>query len=819
MAEETNHDSAGAGYEVAYERLKTQLSLERTAQEKIEVSWDDLLGMATPISKQIPIQVPFHPNMVYLHPDASITVGLRSGAFALGVAGGAEPRFPDMRRTVRHLHKGYLPVIDTKWQDEKLKFKQTALCYLPNDEKVLTGKERQCLLIRLVVENTGNESSKSDLMVTIGSPGEMMSAVQHDFFMEPGNDHNLLGLKYGPSHLSFTASPERWRRDSGGFELLESAILKSDRFILSYKTDESANVRFESASATLPADEQSVMCENALVFTTTLQPGASQTLDLVVTDSGSLIPADEAEKMRGINFDQALIETEKRLNGILGTGMKLQTPESRLNDMYKSLILSCFGCIAQDPNRPWKQPYQTPFLPEILPWEQAFMLVPMMSLGFYQEVEPCLRFFVDRQAGVGSHAVDQGPVGAKSFIGSYPGQASGEWMNNTGSTLWMLAAYYQYTNDGKWLKEISPSINAAWKWIQQEREGTRILKEDGEKVEFYGLMPSGRAGDWGEGSYIFTFNDNYTWYGMSEIAKAFENAGIPDAKNLLSEADEYKNCILDVLRNEEGMDPETGLHYVPNAVFWKKGHRPSWWMADGPVQLYYTGLLKPGDIRFEPMVEYTARKHGILLGMHETYGHPEWYNAQTDHTYHMCYLARGEHEKALLTFYSSLVYGMSHDCYQTQERTNVYDPFFGNSTYHPNGSNIGRHLAMLRRTVIDEQHADEGRLWLLRGCPSRWFEEGETIVFEDAPTLFGKMALRTKSDGKSVVVDIVPPTADSLKEMVLSVRHPEGKAPDSVTVDGKSASFEGEQVVLQPAKAPMKVVFEFGSRLVSPSPS
>ncbi len=86
----------------------------------------------------------------------------------------------------------------------------------------------------------------------------------------------------------------------------------------------------------------------------------------------------------------------------------------------------------------------------------------------------------------------------------------------------------------------------------------------------------------------------------------------------------------------------------------------------------------------------------------------------------MNHLARGEHEKALLVFYTNLVYSMSQDCYQTVERIKLDQPNF--SPFQQNASGNGRIIEMCRRMVIDEQDADT--LWLLRGCPRRWFAPG-----------------------------------------------------------------------------------------------
>ena len=195
------------------------------------------------------------------------------------------------------------------------------------------------------------------------------------------------------------------------------------------------------------------------------------------------------------------------------------------------------------------------------------------------------------------------------------------------------------------------------------------------------------------------------------------------------------------------------------------------------------------------MVEYTRRKYGILMGLAEhVEGGVEWYPNQTERSYYKCYLGRGEIEKSLLVFYSNLVYGRSNDTYQSCERFHVDDPDF--SPLQPNASGNGRMLDMIRRMVIDEQEASEGRLWLLRGCPRRWFAKGQSIAVAKAHTLFGQMAIRCRSEGNGITVDMESPSWDSPREIRLALRHPEYKPIVKATVNGKAAKVEGETIVL-----------------------
>jgi hypothetical protein len=250
---------------------------------------------------------------------------------------------------------------------------------------------------------------------------------------------------------------------------------------------------------------------------------------------------------------------------------------------------------------------------------------------------------------------------------------------------------------------------------------------------------------------------------------------------------------------------------MPISVFYRDGgeNDTGVWNLDGPMWLFYTGLLDPFDKRFDDMEAYVDRKYGRAMGIcgRMAPGSDMWYVNQSDDSYTNVYLARGQYEKALLVFNSALAYALSNDTYQTVERIDAGDPGF--CPLQPNASGFGRLIEMTRRMVIDEQDADKGVLWLLRGCPRRWFADGESIVVENAPTLFGRMAIRTESDGKTVTIDIDPPSGRALPEARLVVRHPDGKTPKHATVNGAVGEMSGNTLVLRAPKGHLRVVLVY----------
>ena len=774
-------------YQQAYERLRQEYTLERVSREKIEVTWDDLCGMDTPFTKHVPIQACYHPDVVFVHPDMSITMGgyiaeaspnskSMHWSVCLGLALGEPARLVDMYAVTRRLRKGYLPIVESQWTDGPIKLMQTAFTFLPNDKEVTSGRETQYFVMRLQLTNTAETSQNTALFLPIGRKSESLDSL-------------FRGGGYG----AFTAPMDRWQEEVLPIKAEDGALTLGDKSLLVYKSEPEA-----ATSLHTELDD----FKNVLRFDIALEPGQTQTIELVGSATPALYPKEEMLRMRAVDVDKSLAATEEYWQLQLSPAMKLTTPESRLNDIYKAVILSSLANMSKNPDFPWIEPYQSPWLPWVWPWEFAHMAIPMMSIGYQRHMEPALEFFTQRQNEIGPHSANiKAPGDVATIRGSYSAKGV-DWMNDTGSVLWVMAMKYHYDRDETWLRANRPSMLVAWDWIQLQRAATRMHKDDGEKIEYYGLMPGGRVDDAPGKWYHFCFSDNYLWKGMAEMAAAFQDANLPEADRLAYEADEYKQCILDVMRGQEYIDPETNLLFVPSTVGWRQGNRGAWWQANGLVQMFGTGLLSPTDERFAPMVEYVRRKYGILLGLAESFGHPFWYTNQVERIYHKCYLARGEYEKALLTFYSAAVYGMSNDCYQTVERNNMEDGNY--APFQPNSSGNGRLIDMLRRMVIDEQ--EPGNLWLLRGCPSRWFAPGKEIVVTDAPTLFGKMAVRTKSNEKTIVVDIDAPDREPPDEIRLVVRHPDRKPPTGVTVNGKEAQVDDDVIVLRKPIGRFKIV-------------
>jgi hypothetical protein len=98
---------------------------------------------------------------------------------------------------------------------------------------------------------------------------------------------------------------------------------------------------------------------------------------------------------------------------------------------------------------------------------------------------------------------------------------------------------------------------------------------------------------------------------------------------------------------------------------------------------------------------------------------------------------------------------------------------------------------------------EDGRnLWLARGTPRAWLEQGKKIGVKNAPTHFGTVDYEILSDvdnGK-IAATVKMPSRTPPKEIWLRLRHPKSAPIRSVTVNGKECkdfSREKERIELK----------------------
>jgi hypothetical protein len=279
-------DSKAAEYQAAYQRLQKEYSLERVARERIEVDFDALKGMARPLSYRVPIQVCHHPDLVFLQPDMSISLGTARDSLGIGFAAGNPVQLPDMWKISRRLYKGALPVVESEWRAGDIMVAQTAFSILPGEHEVITGKEPQYVIVRIKLTNTSNATRDTPLLMLFGKMGDSQNAT------------------YGP----YLAPPSRWQTDVFGIEAKGASLTRKGRLLLTWKCNAAIPVSFH---APWRAGEDSgptelTNCNNCLRFDVKLKAGETRTIDFVVSGTSQLYPESERERMERVTFDSAL---------------------------------------------------------------------------------------------------------------------------------------------------------------------------------------------------------------------------------------------------------------------------------------------------------------------------------------------------------------------------------------------------------------------------------------------------------------------------------------------------------------------------------
>ncbi|MCC6487160.1 MAG: hypothetical protein IT364_06640, partial [Candidatus Hydrogenedentes bacterium] len=81
---EQSREAARPAYELAWERLNQSPTLDGVAEQQYEAAFEDVTGLAAPMSLRVPIQARYYSDIVYAHPDLSIALGRANESYAVG---------------------------------------------------------------------------------------------------------------------------------------------------------------------------------------------------------------------------------------------------------------------------------------------------------------------------------------------------------------------------------------------------------------------------------------------------------------------------------------------------------------------------------------------------------------------------------------------------------------------------------------------------------------------------------------------------------------------------------------------------------------
>jgi hypothetical protein len=209
------------------------------------------------------------------------------------------------------------------------------------------------------------------------------------------------------------------------------------------------------------------------------------------------------------------------------------------------------------------------------------------------------------------------------------------------------------------------------------------------------------------------------------------------------------------------------------------------------VEMLYSGNLTRAQV--ETIVNYRAAHHDIILGIPSVYGYGthEWGGFLSyGHAYGL--LQHDFVREYLLTLYSLMAHQYTRGTWTAPE-TRSLDPKQYTAPYCSPAQMV---VPLLTRWMLVFEEPGSDMLWLAKGTPRAWLEDGRTIAVSRAPTPWGRLSfsLHSHLQAGSVEADLELPSAPPTARVKLRLRVPEGHRIRSVTANGKPwEQFDAEE--------------------------
>jgi hypothetical protein len=220
--------------------------------------------------------------------------------------------------------------------------------------------------------------------------------------------------------------------------------------------------------------------------------------------------------------------------------------------------------------------------------------------------------------------------------------------------------------------------------------------------------------------------------------------------------------------------------------------------------MLYSGNLTREQVK--TIVEYRAAHHDIILGMPTVYGYNtrEWGG----------FLSYG-HGYGLMQYdysreYLLLLYGLMAHQYTrgtwTAPETRSFDP---NHFAAPYCSPAQMTVPLLTRWMLLFEEPESDLLWLAKGTPRAWLEDGQTIAVSNAPTRWGRVnfSLHSRLGSGKIDATLELPARPAGALVKLRLRVPAGHRIRSVQVNGKPWDMfdASEETVTLPSQTQRRV--------------
>lgn len=384
--------------------------------------------------------------------------------------------------------------------------------------------------------------------------------------------------------------------------------------------------------------------------------------------------------------------------------------------------------------------------------------------------------------------------------------------HSTGRVLIAMLNRYFLSGDKGWLLKNRARLEAAADWIIRQRTLYLADLPNRKDLHVAGLMPPSMLGD-----YFLPCSDWHWYYvdnafqlqGLQRFADALQTIDPEAARKYQDAAKAYRADFRRVLDREIALSPvrllRDGMYhsFVPAAAYHRGCTYPELGAPQFPDVDFYGGamaLAEPygaidaGDPRIvdtidvleelstyrKPMYDQVEQRKAKGLSADDTWF---WHcpliipKGSISTSIHFCQDDVPGFLRSLMNSYAAVV-GSNGKLWEP-----VHLGSYGECDTPDNGT-AGWFVTNFRNMLVSEQGDS---LWITRGTPRVWLEQGKRISVADAPSFFGTVGYEIVSDvdnGKiAATIDI--PDRFAPKSVILRLRHPEAAPIRSVTINGR----------------------------------
>ena len=632
-------------------------------------------------------------------------------------------------RAERHLHGGWLPVPVSTWQSGGATYSER--CFVAPYDKTDTSEwlnKRPLCVAEFTITNPQKDAANVSLGLNFFSNRE----------------------KQEPAEIHKTA---------------QGAVAQHDGRLL----------------ASIDASGLQVQINGGLISMTGVLPAGGKAACFVYFPGWEMKPEGCAELKGGGSL---LRDVEAYWNRVMAPAIQVEIPNQELENIIRASQVHCMMASRNEADGARIAAWAGADRYGALESESNSIIRGMDFLGQTEFARRAHDYFIKR-------------YNSEGFL------TTGYTLIGTGWHLWTVGEHYRLTRDKAWMNEIAPTVARACEWIIEQRNKTKRLDAKGEKAPEYGLMPPGVMADWGNFLNYFCLN-GYYYAGLHESAKALANIKYPGADVFLKDAEEFRRDILTAYKRTQSLTPVVPLQdgtwvkaypsqlysYGPLGYFFpgEDGNRS--WCYDvelGAHQIVPQGVLDADSEAVAEMMDHMEDVQFLSEGWFDypaEKNHADWFNMggfSKVQPYYCrnaeIYAMRDDVKPFIRSYFNTL------SALVNTESLAFWEHFHNCAAWHK-PHETGYFLQQTHWMLLMDR---DDRLWIAPFVTSNWLKDGMEVAVRNAPSCFGKVSYRIESHvAKGIInVSIEPPKRNPPKEIIIRLRHPDGKRMRSVTVNGK----------------------------------